>query len=280
MDNILEVKNLCKTYDNFKLENVSFTLPCGTIMGFIGKNGAGKSTTIKLILDLINLESGEFSVLGESNMRNNPHIKEQIGVVLENGDCFDYLTINALNKILKATYKTWNSEKFFEYSEKFSLPKNQKIKSFSKGMKMKVSIAAALSHDSRLLIFDEPTSGLDPVVRNEILDILMDFIQDETRSVFISSHILSDLEKVCDYIAFIDKGKLVLCEEKDVLLEKYALIKCSPEKIAELDKSAIVGISKNYFGAEALVLSDKIPQSFEKENTTIEDIMLYLIKGD
>ncbi len=280
MNDALEIKNLTKKYKDFTLDNISFTLPRGCIMGFIGENGAGKSTTIKLILELIRRDSGEIQVLGCDNLAKNNALKENIGVVMDESSFPENLTANEINSILKNCYKTWDSQTYTRYIEKFSLPAKKPVKDYSRGMKMKLSIAAALSHDSKLLILDEATSGLDPIVRDEILDVFLDFIQDESRSILISSHIISDLEKICDYITFIHKGKLVFTEPKDDLLDKYAIAKCSEAEYASIDKSAIKGTRKNKFGVEALVEKSKLSRSINPDTATIEGIMLYYARED
>lgn len=280
MNNLLEIKNLTKSYKDFKLKNLNLTLPGGCIMGLIGENGAGKSTTIKLILDMCHKDIGSITVLGRDSERLSPEIREQIGLVMDKC-CFpEVFTVKDVNLMLKNMYKTWDEQKFNEYAETFSLPKNKKIKDFSRGMSMKLSIAAALSHGSRLLILDEATSGLDPVVRDEILDIFFEFIQDDSHSILMSSHILSDLEKVCDYMAFLHKGKLLLCEEKDVLMERFAILKCAESQYRELPKDAVVGVRKNSFGVEALVHREKVRQGLALEPACLEDIMLYHVKGE
>lgn len=280
MQNILEISNLNKTYEEFKLNNLNLSLPQGMIMGFIGENGSGKSTTIKLILDINKIDSGNIKLFGQDNTSLSRNIKEQIGVVLDES-CFpENLNVIEIEKFLKSIYKTWNTEVFRGYVKKFSLPNSKMIKDYSKGMKMKLSIAVALSHNPKLLILDEATGGLDPIVRDEILDVFLEFIQDENHSIFISSHILSDLEKICDYIAFIHKGKLVFSEPKDTLYEKYGLLKCSEKDLESIDKINIIGCRKNSFGVEALVLKDKIPRGFIVDHASIEDVMLYHIKED
>ncbi len=278
MDNALEIRNLCKRYDGFALENVNISLPSGSIMGFIGENGAGKSTTIKLVLGLIHADNGQISVLGETNPGSNRALKEHIGVVMDETGFPDNLNIKDIGAIMKNCYKTWNQQAFESYTTRFSLPQKKSVKDYSRGMKMKLSIAVALSHDSRLLILDEATSGLDPIVRDEILDVFLEFIQDESHSIFISSHILSDLEKICDYITFIHKGKVIFTEAKDELLSKYVLVKCSESELSTIDKSAIVGVRKNSFGATALAYKNKVKKSFPTDPASIEDIMLYFIK--
>jgi ABC-2 type transport system ATP-binding protein len=278
MSNILEITNLSKIYNGFKLDNLNLELPSGCIMGVIGENGAGKSTTIKLILDIIHKDSGSIKIFGKDNCSMSKELKEQIGVVLDES-CFpENLNLKDIGKIMKSIYKTWNGEVFQTYVKKFSLTSDKAIKDYSKGMKMKLSIAVALSHNPKLLILDEATGGLDPIVREEILDVFWEFVQDESRSILISSHILSDLEKICDYIAFIHKGKLVFNEQKDALSEKYGLLKCSEKELNSLDKSIIVNYRKNSFSIEALVIKDRVPKGFIIDNASIEDIMLYQVK--
>lgn len=279
MENALEIKNLTKSYRNFTLENVNLCLPSGCIMGLIGENGAGKSTTIKLILDLIGRDGGEITVLGEKLNTENRRLKEHIGVVMDEC-CFpDFMTAANIGRMMANCYQTWDQSRFEQYLRKFRLPADKQVKKLSRGMQRKLTIAAALSHDSRLLILDEATSGLDPVVRDEILDIFLDFIQDEEHSIFISSHILSDLEKICDYITFVHEGKMIFSEEKNELLEKYVLVKCSQQELECLDQRAVVGVRKNSFGAEALVENGKVPGSYMQEPANIEEIMLYYVKS-
>lgn len=275
MENILEVKNVCKQYNDFALDHVTFHLPAGCIMGFIGENGAGKSTTIKVIMDLIKKDSGTVMVLGKDSETELKSVKEDIGVVVDEC-CFpDNLSIQNIRKVMKSIYKNWEEKTFQNYVEQFSLPEKKPVKDFSKGMKMKLSIAVALSHRSKLLILDEATSGLDPMVREEILDVFLDFIQDETHSILISSHIISDLEKICDYITFIHRGKIVFTEEKDKLLEKYAILKCSEEDLETVPEDAMKGKKKNKFGVEVLVEREKVNSNLNMEKPSLEEIMLY-----
>lgn len=280
MENALEIKNLSKKYPEFALDNINITLPAGCIMGFIGENGAGKSTTIKAILDLIEKDSGEITILGETNLSKNQRLKEHIGVVMDECSFPENLNAKEIDKVMKNCYKTWNRTKYMGYLDKFALSLKKPVKEYSRGMKMKLSIAVALSHDSKLLILDEATSGLDPIVRDEILDVFLDFIQDESHSVFISSHIISDLEKICDYITFIHNGKIIFSEVKDELLDKYTIIKCSEAEYSTIDKAAIIGRRKSSFGIEALALKKKIPSNIRTDNVNIEDIMLYFVKGE
>jgi ABC-2 type transport system ATP-binding protein len=278
MEYALKLDKVTKEYPDFKLDNINISLPRGSIMGFIGENGAGKTTTIKLILDLINRDGGTIKILGKDNRTEMDSIKENIGVVLDESSFPENLNAREISSILKRIYKTWDDNKFYKFLDKFSLPNNKNIKDYSRGMKMKLSMAVSLSHDSKILILDEATSGLDPVVREEILDTFLDFIQDETNSIFVSSHIISDLEKICDYITFIHKGKIVFSEAKDDLLDNYGILKCSPEEYEKIDKSFVMGMRRNKFGVEALMLKDKIRGSYIIDRASIEDIMIFIIK--
>lgn len=278
--NALEIKNLSKHYNDFKIDNLNLTLPGGCILGLIGENGAGKSTTIKLILDIVHKDSGSITVLGNDNQNSFELAKEEIGVVLDEVGFSDCFNIKNIGRVMSYFYKNWNSAEFNEYVDRFHLPKNKEFKDFSKGMKMKLGIAVALSHGAKLLILDEATGGLDPVVRDEITDIFMDFTRDESHSILISSHIVSDLEKICDYIAFLHKGKLMLFEEKDRLKEKYAFINCTSLQLEELDASAVIGSRENHYGAEAIVKRTEIPDGFECQPVTIEELFVFMIKGE
>ena len=277
MENAIVVENLSKKYKGFLLDDVNFVLPKGCIMGFIGENGAGKSTTIKLMLDLIKADSGKVTLLGKG--KQDKDLKEQIGVVID--ECFypDNLKIYEIDKMLKKVYKTWNSDVFFKYLEKFSLDKGKMVKELSKGMKMKMMISVALSHDTKLLILDEATSGLDPIVRDEILDIFLEYMQDGEHSIFMSTHITSDLERVCDYISFIHEGKLIFTETKDDLLDSFAVLKCKKEELQKLPSNAIKSTRENAYGVEALVYRKKISSGLVLERPSIEDIMLFHCRG-
>ena len=278
MINALEVTNLKKSYGDFSLDIPKLSLPSGCIMGFIGENGAGKTTTVKLLLDLIRPDGGDIRLLGETIKDGGKKLREQIGVVMDES-CFpENISLRDADKIMKSSYKTWDSGRFKELAEKFSLPEKKRVKEYSRGMKMKLSIAVALSHDSRLLILDEATSGLDPIVRDEILDVFLDFIQDEGHSIFVSSHIISDLEKVCDYIVFLHEGKLVFCEEKDALLDKYVVVKCSAGEYDALEKSKVIGARKSSFGVQALMERAYAPRGLMADMASVEDIMLYFVK--
>ena len=274
--NALEIKNLTKKYKGFTLDNISFSIPQGCILGLIGENGAGKSTTIRSILGSIKYD-GSIEILGQPM---SAKLKNRIGVVLDEVGFPDKLNANDINKIMKNLFSNWDEKLYNEYLDKFDLPKNKAFSDFSKGMKMKLGIAVALSHHAELLILDEPTSGLDPLVRDEIIDILNDFTREENHSILISSHIVSDLEKLCDYIAFMHKGKLMLCEEKDNLLEQYVFINTTEDQLAELDENAIKGKRSNKWSTEAIVDKNMIPQSFTTKPVSIEDLFVFMAKEE
>ncbi len=278
MEYALEIKGLTKKYVDFTLDHVSFSLPAGCIMGLIGENGAGKSTIIKLILNLIHNDGGEVRVFGNILNDSQIRIKENIGVVFDESGFPDNLCINDINIIMQNIYTTWDKNRFMKYTTKFALPERKAVKDYSRGMKMKLSIAVALSHDSKLLILDEATSGLDPIIRDEILDVFLEFIQDETHSILISSHIISDLEKICDYITFVHNGRLFFCEGKDTLKNMYGILKCSSSQFEQLDKNIVKGYRKNSFGVEALVLKNKASADLIVDPASIEDIMLFCVK--
>ena len=275
--NAIEVKNLTKTYKDFALENLTLTLPKGCIMGLIGENGAGKSTAIKLILGITHPDSGSINIFGE---KPTPELKQKIGVVFDEIGIPPEFNIREINSIMRSSFDNWKNNVFSGYIRKFNLPEKKPFKSFSKGMKMKLGIAIALSHDAELLILDEPTSGLDPVVRDEIVDIFNDFTRDENHSILISSHIVSDLEKICDYIAFLHNGRLMLCEEKDRLLEQYGFINTTADILRELDESAVIGKKSNRWGIEAIVDREKIPHTFDVKPITIEDLFVFMVKEE
>ena len=278
--NAIEIKGLTKQYQGFRLGSYDLILPSGCILGLVGENGAGKSTTIRLIMDAITRDAGTISVLGVDN--RSPEfagVKEDIGVVLEEAYFPEVLSAANVGKIMACTYRRWDMEKYRGYLTRFDLDDRKLIRDYSRGMRMKLAIAVALSHDPKLLILDEATSGLDPMVRDEILDIFNEFTRDPGHSILLSSHIVSDLEKICDYIAFLHKGKLMLCEEKDQLLEEYALVHLSAERFADLPEDSIVGRKNGRFGVEALVLRSRVPQDLPVEHTNLEDIILFMAKG-
>ena len=278
MEHSLRLKEVTKKYEGFTLDHVSIDLPSGCIMGFIGANGAGKTTTIKCLLGLIHMDGGEITILGQPGDSGLRQAKEEIGVVLDESNFPDNMRVKDVNLIMKNLYRNWEEEKFFSLAQRFDLAPDKIVKNYSHGMKMKLSIAVALSHAAKLLILDEATSGLDPIARDEILDVLLDFIQDETHSVFMSSHILSDLEKACDYITFLHKGKVVFSDTKDELLESYGLLKCTQAEFDTLDPAIVKGYRKNSFGVEALVLKKGLAGDHVVDPASIEDIMLYHVK--
>lgn len=272
---ILTIEHVVKRYSDFCLDDVSLAIPAGCITGLIGENGAGKSTLIKLILNLIHPDTGRITIFGRDHREAEQELKEQMGVVLSELNLPDDFTGTMVDLIMKDIYKSWESSLFFQYLDRFSLPEKKKLKEYSKGMKMKMGIAIALSHHARLLILDEPTSGLDPVVRDEILDILQEQIMDESHSVLISSHILSDLEKISDYIAYLQDGKLLLFEEKDSLLDSLGILKCTKAQWEEVDPSQVIGVKIHEFGVEALVRRSGIPNGLSVDRVTLDDVMVY-----
>ncbi len=272
----IEITNLNKSYKGFKIDNLNLTFPGGYILGLVGENGAGKSTTIKLILDMVHKDNGSISILGQDHKSVS---KEDIGVVMEENGLPESFNADEINAVFKNVYSAWNESEYYSYLKKFSLPLNKKIKDFSKGMKMKLCIAVALSHNAKLLILDEATSGLDPVVRDEILDIFYDFTRDENHSILISSHIVSDLEKLCDYIAFMHKGKLILFEEKDELLNNYCIIQCTEDEINDFEKSSVLGIRKNEYGVSAVVKKSSVKGNINLIPINLEDLFVYMIRG-
>ncbi len=284
MENVIEIKNLCKNYDGFSLKNINLDVPKGMIMGLIGENGAGKTTTIKSILNVINSYSGEIKVFGKDCKQYEKEIKEEVGVVLDDSFLSEYLNPCDINKIMKKVYKNWDEKLYFKYIEYFKLPKEKISKEYSSGMKMKLKIATALSHHPKLLILDEPTSGLDPIARNEILDIFQDFIQDEENSILVSSHITSDLEHIADYITFINNGEIVFSKTRDELLENYGIVKCSKEEFERIDKKDYIKYRKNRYEYDVLVANRfEVNKKYEIEvidKPSIEDIMLVYIKGE
>jgi ABC-2 type transport system ATP-binding protein len=282
MNDALIISGLTKTYKDFMLNGVSFSVPCGSIVGLIGENGAGKSTTINAVLGLIQKEAGSICVLGKEQPDNE--IKEQIGVVFDGNNYPEIFSTRKLNRVMKDIYHSWEEHTFLNLLKKFSLPTDKPIKQFSKGMKMKLAIAVALSHNSKLLILDEATSGLDPVIRDDILDILLDFAQDETHSVLISSHITTDLEKIADYIVFIHEGQVVFSKPKDELIEQYGIIKCGTAQFEALDKSDIIVYRKMDYEWQVLVadraaMKKKYPKVLI-DSASIDEIMLLYVKGE
>ena len=273
--NALEIRSLQKHRKGFSLDGINLTLPAGCIMGLIGENGAGKTTTIKLMLDMIRKDGGTVRILGKDSAEIS---KEDIGVVLDEVGLPTCLTACQVDKIMSNAYTQWSSDEFFAYLKRLNVPENKAFSALSRGMKMKLGIACALSHKAKLLILDEATSGLDPAVRDEVIDILLDFTRDEEHSVLISSHIVSDLEKICDYIAFLHKGRLMLCEEKDRLYEQYGIIRCDEKTLSAIEPSAVIGKRVSAFGVEAIVRRDTVPEGVSIAPVGIEELFVFMVK--
>ncbi len=284
MEPILQVENLTKQYPDFKLDQVSFSIPRGTIMGLIGENGAGKSTTINAILELIRKDEGIVTFWGQDLSSNPKQIKEDIGVVFDGINFYETLTPAKVGKISAAAYKQWDEALYHSYLKKFQLSPDKEIKTFSKGMKMKLCIAVALSHKPKLLILDEATSGLDPIMRDDMLDVFLDFVQDENHSILMSSHITTDLEKVADYITFIHEGKVLFCKEKDELRYNYGIIRCGAALFEEIDKSEILAYRKCDYQWDVLVADKEQARRKHKtavvDDASIDDILLLYVKGE
>ena len=282
MTNAFTVSGLTKTYPDFVLDQVSFSVPGGSIVGLIGENGAGKSTTINAVLGLIQKEAGQVSIFGKEGL--DGETKEEIGVVFDGSNYPEILSPKKLNGVMKNIYRSWDETAYFRLLKQFSLPPDKRIKQFSKGMKMKLAISVALSHHSKLLILDEATSGLDPVIRDDILDMLLDFVQDESHAILVSSHITSDLEKIADYIVFIHEGKVIFSKPKDELMEQYGIIKCGAAQFDALDKADIIVYRKMDYEWQALVADrEKMQKKYPKAMVvpaTIDEIMLLYVKGE
>ena len=279
--NAIELSHINKSFGDFAIRDLNLTVPSGTICGLVGENGAGKSTTIRLLMGALRPDSGTASVLGvDVSSPEFREVKEDVGVVLDEAYFPESLNAVQVGRILAATYRRWDQKLYDGYLKRFDLPPKKQFKDYSRGMRMKLAIAAALSHQPRLLVLDEATAGLDPIVRDEVLDIFNEFTREEDHSILISSHILSDLEKLCDYIAFIHKGDLLFCEEKDQLLEEYGIFEDSRENLDCLLPEAIVAREENrYGGVRALVKRNLAPAGFQLEKPTVEDVVLFLVKG-
>ena len=277
--NAIEIKNLSKSFSDFKLDNINLVLPGGCIMGLIGENGAGKSTLIKLILNILKKDSGTITVLGRDSENSINIAKEEIGVVLDEVGIPEFLDARQVGRVMSNIVKNWNNDVYESYLKSLSLPESKAFKDFSRGMKMKLGIAIALSHESKLLILDEATSGLDPIIRDEVVDIFADFARDEEHSVLVSSHIVSDLEKICDYITFLHKGKILVCEEKDMLLSKYGIIRCTLDEFSTLDRNIIKYKKESSYGVEAVVYRDRVPGGIKVERVGLEELFVAMAKG-
>ena len=274
--NALDIQNLTKTYPGFTLDNVSLTIPGGCVLGLIGENGAGKSTLIKSVLGMIRPDGGTVTILG--NDKRTPLVMEDVGVVLDEVGIPSCLTTAQVGRVMAASFRNWDQAQYERYLKALALPEKKAFKDFSKGMKMKLGIAVALSHHARLLILDEATSGLDPVVRDEVLELLRHFVAQEDHAILMSSHIVSDLEKLCDYIAFVHKGKLLLVEEKDRLLEEYGLFLGSREDVDTLPETAVRARRASPYGAEALVLREAMPKGSRITPISIEELFVFMVK--
>lgn len=276
----LSLKNLSKRYANFAVENVSFDIPSGSVVGLIGENGAGKSTIIKSILGVVRPDNGEIMFNGKNIYELTHDEKQMISFVYDDVALPLDLNMVTLNKVLSKVYIKWDSEKFNLYLAKFNLPEDKPLNAFSKGMKMKAAMAVAFSHESELLVLDEPTSGLDPVVRDEILELLYDYNQQDDHAILLSSHITTDLEKICDYIVYIHNGKIVLNEDKDTLLNRYAVYPVNDMQLKEISRSAIIRVIKRDYGIDVLAIKERMPETFVGKQISLDDIMLFYSKGE
>lgn len=277
---MLSIRGLSKRYMNFSVEDVTFNVPDGTVVGLIGENGAGKSTIIKSVLGAVHPDGGEILVDGMPLDKLDRRGRQKISFVFDDMGLPMELTLSMLDKVLSNIFEKWDSEKFKALVQKFGLPEKKMLREFSKGMKMKATIAVALSYESNLLILDEPTSGLDPVVRDDILEMIYDYNRQNGRAALISSHITTDLEKICDYIVYIHGGKVIFNEEKDELLSRYAIYSTDEKQLAELDKTAVVKVLHRDYGVDILASKEKMPRDFEYRPVSLDDIMLFYSKGE
>lgn len=280
-ENAIEISGVTKKYEGFTLDNISFDVPKGSIMGFVGQNGAGKTTTIRSLLNITNIDEGEIRLLGLDYIKDEIEIKKRIAVVFDELPFHDIFNASDMARIFEGLYPEWDNAVYADHLDRFKLPLKKKIGQYSKGMKMKLQIACALSHNAELLVMDEATTGLDPVVRDEILHIFMEYLRDGERSILMSSHITGDLEKIADSVTFIDKGKILLTGYKDVILETHGILKCGRDEIDNIDKSDIISVRVNEFGAEVM-LSDRNKYSGSViDSASLDDIMLYYVhKGE
>ncbi len=278
--NALEIRNLTKDFPDFCLEDVNLTLPGGCILGLVGENGAGKSTLIKLILDIIHRDKGTVTILGKDNREKLHLTKQDIGVVLDEVGIPDCFSARQVGKVMALTYHRWDGGYYQALLEAFDIPQSAPFKTFSRGTKMRLGIVIALAHRPKLLILDEATSGLDPLVRDRLLDLLREFTQDEEHAALVSSHIVSDLEKLCDYIAFLHRGKLLLVEEKDRLLEQYGLLHCTQEDLLALPQEAVLGKRVNPYGVQALVNREALSGLLDVKPVGIEELFILLTKEE
>ena len=286
MNSTLILKNVNKKYEksNFAIKDISFSVPEGSIVGFIGENGAGKSTTMNCILNVIRRDSGTIEIFGREMTDEDIDIRENIGVVYDSNNFPEYLTAKQLADILGRIYSKWDDFCFEQFLRRFGLPESQKIKTYSRGMSMKLAIAVALSHDSKLLILDEATSGLDPIMRDEILDVLLEFVKQEDHSILLSSHITSDLEKIADYIVFIHNGEIILNKTKDELIYEYGVIRCSENDFHNILPEDILSSMKKDYQIDVLIKNKKLMEKKYKnliiDSVSLDEIMLLLAKGE
>ncbi len=278
--NVIEINGLMKKYPGFTLGPLNLKVPQGAIVGFVGENGAGKSTTLRLILGLAHPDAGTIDLLGQPTGTGNPQAHERVGVVFDDISLPDSFTVKNAGELGKRLYKSWESETYASYQQRFDLASAKRVGDLSRGMRMKLGLAMALSHAADLLIFDEATSGLDPVIRDEVLDIMLEFIEDPTHSILFSSHIVSDIEKAADYVAFIREGKLKLMEQKDELLDSWRIAALTKEQANQLDSAQVLGRRRHDFGQEVIVRTGAVPAGVQATRPTIEDIMVYTIKGE
>lgn len=276
--NAIEVRGLTKAYRDFTLDGLSFELPEGCILGLVGENGAGKTTTMRLLLGMTKPDGGEASVLGTAISADLTPVKEELGVVLDEPGIPWCMTAQQAGKMLAGLYKSWDAAAYDALLKKLTVPVNKPYQELSRGNRMKLGIAMALAHHPKLLLLDEPTSGLDPVVRDEVVSLLSDFTREEDHAILISSHIVSDLEKLCDYIAFLHKGKLMLLEEKDRLLEEYAFLRCEQAELEKLDPAAVIGKKESPYGVSAIVRRDVLPAGAEISPVTLEELFVFMVK--
>ncbi len=286
MDNILELHQVCKTFPktNFTLDHVSFSIPYGSIMGFVGENGAGKTTTIGCVLNTVSKDSGTIKIFGKELADTDTELKEKIGVVYDGDNFPAYWTAEQLSDVMQGLYANWDNDLFKKYLNDFRLLPGQKIKSYSRGMTMKLAVAAALSHHPQLLILDEATSGLDPIMRDDMLDVFLEFVQDENHSILLSSHITSDLEKIADYITFIHNGKLIMAASKNDLVYNFAVMRCKESQFLELDPGDILVYRKRDYQIDVLVSNgNEIQRKYRNaviDHVSVDEIMLLLVKGE
>ena len=286
MNYALKLENVCKTYEmsDFVLDNVSFAVPMGSVMGFVGENGAGKTTTIGCILNTLSRNSGSIQLFGKEMQDKDTELRNEIGVVYDGDNFPKYLTARQLSNIMKGIFSKWDDALFQKYLHTFHLNEKQKIGKYSKGMTMKLAIAVALSHHPKLLILDEATSGLDPVMRDEMLDVFLEFVGSDDHSILLSSHITSDLEKIADYITFIHQGRIILTESKDNLIYKYAILRCKEKQFESLDKNDILAYRRQDYQIDVLVDNKEAAKrkyaGVVIDCATIDEIMLILVKGE